>query len=94
MGKPVPCNKCNGDRAAISHVQACVAVPIHELLRAGRPLDALEDADGLPRLGLPGSDESDRLARIGQDPVLLGRIGRLRQQTLQAQAQAESYDPP
>ncbi len=44
MGKPVPCNKCNGERATISHVQACVAVltPIHELLRAGRPLDALE----------------------------------------------------
>ncbi len=44
MGKPVPCNKCNGEKATISHVQACVVVltPIHELLRADRPLDALK----------------------------------------------------
>ncbi len=44
MGKPVPCNNCNGKRVTILHVQACVAVltPIHGYLRAGRPLGALK----------------------------------------------------
>jgi hypothetical protein len=94
MGKPVPCNNCNDERTTISHVQDCVAVPIHEHLEAERRLNALQGILKMQMicLDLNCGRMMNRLARIGQDLLLLGRIGRLRQQALQAQV--ELYDPP